>query len=158
MSDFDALPDINQTTIPEILPPQEVRIQDIVALGNQLTELSSQIELMEEQVKERKALVKRIAETMLPDLMGQIGLTEFSLTGGRKIKIKPDIYCSAPEARMEQITAWLNERNMSAIIKTKPSIHPSTLKSFVKERLAEDPQFPRELFGVSEVQKAVISG
>lgn len=158
MSDFDQLPDINQTTIPEILPPQEVRIKDIVNLANQLDTIQNQIDDAEEELKWLNEKKKRIGETMLPDLMGQIGLTEFSLTSGRKVKIKPDIYCSAPEARMEQITAWLNERNMGAIIKTKPSIHPSTLKSFVKERLAEDPQFPRELFGVSEVQKAVISG
>jgi hypothetical protein len=158
MSDFDPTPDINQTVIPEVLPPQEVKIQDIVSLAGTLDRVLTDIDNLENQLKSKQELKKRISETLLPDLMGQIGLTEFALTGGRKVKIKPDIYCSAPEARMEQITAWLIERNMASIIKTRPSIHPSTLKSFVKERLVDDPQFPRELFGVSEVQKAVISG
>lgn len=155
--DFDALPNPGQQVMPEITPPQEVKIQDILLLAKSLEETIEEIEKKEQDLKKLEERKKRISEVLLPDIMGQIGMTEFRMTSGRKIRIKPDIYASAPEARMERIVAWLTERNMASIVKTKPSIHPSTLKSFVKEQLAADPQFPRELFGVHEVQKAVIS-
>lgn len=155
---MNPLPNPNQLTMEPILPAQEVRLADIVALGKALNDVTNEIDKLKEKLKEREAVKKRIAEILLPDIMGQIGLTELRLTSGQKVIIKDDIYTSAPEAKMDEITAWLNARNMGSIVKTKPSIHPSTLKSFVKEQLALDPEFPRELFGVHEVQKATISG
>jgi hypothetical protein len=141
-----------------ILPAQEVRLSDIITLADTLDRVLTDIDNLKASLAEKEIAKKRISETLLPDIMGQIGVTEIKLTGGRKVVIKDDIYTSAPEAKIEAITEWLNARNMGSIIKTKPSIHHSTLKAFVKEQLAVDPEFPRELFGVHEVQKATISG
>jgi len=38
----------------------------------------------------------------------------------------------------------------------KAAVHPSTLTSFVKERLAEGDDFPLELFGVHRQRSSVI--
>lgn len=157
-ADFDALPDPTQQVLPGVIQPQEVRIQDILDLAKVLEDLIEEEARLDAELSRIKERRKIVSEKLLPDAMSQIGMTEFRMANGKRVLIKPDVYCSAPEARMTAITAWLTEHNMASIIKTKPSIHPSTLKAFVKERLAEDPQFPRELFGVHEVQKAAISG
>lgn len=122
--------------------------------------------------------IKRTEETLIPDIMQSIGITEFKTPSGAHVKLKTDVFANISKEREAQAFAYLREKNMTGIIKSKievdaayedtleendvtfvkkESVHPSTLKSFVKERLEADPQFPRELFGVHEAVKAVLT-
>ncbi len=172
-----------QTTHPAVLPAQDDRLTAIVELAKQMVALTTRIQNGEALLKQLKEQLKLIAEGHLPELMGQIGLSELSLTDGQKIKIRPEFYGSVAQNRMDQAVAWLEEHNMAGIVKkdytldasalsqeelnaaierlpiaVKRTIHPSTLRSFVKERFeANDPDFPRELFAASQVNRAVLS-
>lgn len=167
---------------------RENPLDTIVALCQMLASLEDEIAAMEEQMKEKQARIKDLSTRQIPDLMSSIRLTELRLTDGRKIAIRPDILASVSKERMPQVLAWLQAHNAQAIAKQKlmvdindlteperaaltqavenlgarptidASIHPSTLRSFVKEQLEQGtPDFPRELFGVHEGSKAVIT-
>lgn len=165
---------------------RENPLDTIVALCQALARLEDEVAAMEEQMKEKQQRIKDLSTRQIPDLMSSIRLTELRLMDGRKIAIKPDILASVSKERMPQVLAWLRAHNAQAIAKEKlsvqprndddlahaqrvlvangldfvidASIHPSTLRSFVKEQLEQGtPDFPRELFGVHEGSKAVIT-
>jgi uncharacterized protein YicC (UPF0701 family) len=132
--------------------------------------------------------IDQLAKRLIPDLMQAVNLTEIRLTDGRKVCIKPDILANVSKDRMPEVLNWLREHNAQAIAKRKlvvdindmsqeaaasiqrlaeelgsagmveASIHPSTLRAFVKEQIEQEtPDFPRVLFGVYEGSKAVIT-
>ena len=172
------LPDPNQTTIEDIVPQQDASLRDLVKLCEALGEFEDQAARLADELAQKQSAVKRLGERIIPDLMEQMGLTSLNLTNGKKIEIKPVVFASVSKDRMERVKAWLTEHNFQAIIKNQltvdesnkqkmeqagieftenPSIHSSTLRAFVKERLEEDPDnFPKELFAVTEGKRAVI--
>lgn len=174
-----------QLTMEPILPQQSDTLHQIIQLANELRTTSEEADALAIDLKKKQERLKQLAEDHLPLLMTSVGLTELALVGGGKIKIKPDYYGSVAQTRMDQAFDWLTQRNMAGIVKTefkieaseiskeeiakieeetgfpittKRTIHPATLKSFVKERMeANDPEFPKELFAASMVQKAVLT-
>jgi hypothetical protein len=170
-------PDLDQMVIPEVLPPQPDNLATIVTLSKQLVLLQEQKEQQAETLAATDKAIKDLAEKQLPDLMTACGLTELNLTSGEKILVKPEYYANISKDRADAAYRWLREHNMGGILKEKivvelenqtalaeanipfvvdATIHPSTLKSFVKERVESGEEFPRELFGVHVVDKAVI--
>lgn len=169
-----------QTTIESIVPRQDSRLADLIALANQMDALEQSIAALETQLKVSKDTLKTVSESHLPAMMAEIGLTELTLIGGKKIRIKPEYYGSVAQERMEAAVEWLRARNMGGIVTNeikveyspdtlealqeqgfevslKRSIHPSRLRAFVRERIeANDQDFPKELFAASQVNRAVL--
>ncbi len=167
---------------------RENPLDTLVALCKYLAEFEDKKGKLEEELKYVEQRIKDLSTRSIPDLMQAINLTELRLTDGRKIAVRPDIMASVSKERMPQVLAWLHAHNAQAIAKQKlmvdindlpqaaviamedaaralgarptidASIHPSTLRAFVKEQLEQGtPDFPRELFGVHEGSKAVIT-
>lgn len=108
----------------------------------------------------------------------------FTMRDGRRLELKRDVKASIPEKSREAAMRWLRENDFGGIIKTqvvanfdrgdndrakeivdrvaadhddvqmKEVVHPSTLKSFVKERMASGDNFPWETFGAHPFMKA----
>lgn len=176
--DLEAMPlPGEQLVMPRIIPPQDDRLATILQMAKTLGELEDQRALKSQELEVLEQRIKDLSERQLPDTMGSIGLTELRLANGDVISIKEDIYASVPKARSAQAFQWLREHNMGGVIKTenivdeshfvrlreagipfetKESIHPSTLKALVREQLeGNNANFPRELFGVHVVNRAV---
>jgi hypothetical protein len=141
-----------------------------------LAELESQADMLNKRLKE-------ILEKQLPMIFADLHIDKLTLKSGRTITIKDQYFASAPQARINQIYDWLKERNMEAIVddhcvlpgdmsgflvshgimnfERSRKIHPQRLLAFVREQLTSEaeqnnPTFPRELFGVSQVQRATV--
>lgn len=166
-----------QLEIPEAVPQGNEALRVVIALANKLVELRDDIEARQAELKKKEEEAENIANRLIPDLLEALGLSELTLTDGRKIKLGTVYYASVPKARMAAVHAWLLERNMAGIVKEKvivdpdykerlvaatvpfevdASIHPSTLRAFVKERIEANEPLPQELFGVSVVKQAVV--
>lgn len=140
------------------------------------------LEVAERVHKEAKDRSEDLALRLIPAVMADLGLKEIRMADGRTLSIKPEYYGSVAQTRMPAAVAWLEARNMDGIVKKelvisdwdqeqlealravdvefnlKQTIHPSTLRSFVRERLElNDPDFPKELFAASVVNRAVLS-
>lgn len=133
---------------------------------------------LEKQLEKAKEVYKDLAERQVPELMDSIGIQEFKTKSGLKIKIQETIRASISVANQERAFAWLRAGGYGALIKRnvsvqfgkgqdeaagllieeleakslsvddKSSVHPSTLSSFVKEKLTAGEEMPTDLLGV----------
>jgi hypothetical protein len=161
-------------------------LKRVVALAKLMTEQQGLVEQLEQQLKEAKEEFARTEREDLPLLMNELGLTELKLEDGWVVRIAEDVTCGIPEAKRADAHAWLNEHGFGGLIKTQvaiafergehdkavaaakalgkkypttalnESVHPATLKSFVKEQLAEGAALPLELFSVHPFNKATL--
>lgn len=169
--------DEQQLVLERVIPQSEDTLSVITSLALRLTKLRAQYEEEAAALEQTGSLIKEIAQMRLPDLMNSVGLGELTLRDGTKIMKRPEYFANISKERAERAYAWLRERNMGGVIKTKylvdkeqiealkannvpytqeDSIHASTLKAFIKERIEADPQFPRELFGVHIQDQVVV--
>ena len=114
------------------------------------------------------------------------GMSMFALDSGEQIKIKKDLYCSVPKEGFPAVEEWLRARGFEGIIKHQimmqfgkgeddaairaaeilieagysptdsKTIHPQTLKAFIKEQLGQGVDIPLKTFGAHEVTKTQI--
>lgn len=158
---------------------QDNPLTTLVTLCSTMAEMERKKSALTEELELLNERIKDVSTRAIPDLMSSLNLTELRLTDGSKIAVKPDILASVSKERMPAVLAWLHQNNAQSIAKEQlivspdlserlaeadvpyertASIHPSTLRAFVKEHLEQGtPDFPRELFGVHEGSKAVIT-
>lgn len=152
--------------------------QEIARLVERAQELMRQIKDAEQQVSDYKALLREVTEGTLPDLMTEIGITEMKLEDGTVLTLSEDVQAGISEVNRSAAHQWLVAHGFGALIKTSvkvefgagdrdeavsladelaadheavqldEKVHPQTLKSFVRERLAAGEQIPMDLFSV----------
>jgi len=166
----------------------DVKVKAIASLAQQQLEYEKTIEDMGVKLKDITKKWRKIQEEDLPTAMAEAGVMEFTLATGEKISVKPDIYPTIPKPKTLLAYSWLRDHGHGSLIKNnvtvqfgkgedekaivllnqlteggyqpvqKESVHPGTLKSFVKEQMADPDteELPEDLFTVFEVKKAVI--
>lgn len=136
------------------------------------------IENLEFQLEQKREQYKKITEDDMPALMDEIGVSSVTLTNGQRIVIDTSLHCSIAAAAKEEAHKWLREHKHGDLIKNevnikfgmnednlvgeikgkveelglkydqKESVHPMSLKSFVKEQMKLGIQLPQDLFGI----------
>lgn len=163
----------------------ENTIERLTQLANQAGLLEAKItEISKALAEEQEELVK-IKRVLMPNIMEELQMAEFKMVDGRVISIDPKVNASIKEQDRPAAFDWLEKNNYDGIIKTKVnaefgkgemadaikaqqalhdagfmaaldrSIHPMTLTSFVKERLAAGDTLPAAI-GVFEFKEAKI--
>jgi hypothetical protein len=174
-------PNPNQTTIPEVIPPREDKLQALLELYAMLKTSEETVATAETSLKQAKELNEDLALRLIPAVMADLGLSEIRMADGRTLTIGQQYFGSVAQTRMPAAVEWLAAHGMDGIVKReilvdydpevlaqleslgmgpslKQTIHPSTLRAFVQERLEQnDPNFPKELFAASVVNRAFLS-
>lgn len=162
-------------------------LQRAVQLAELLLELRNKVEDLEKQLDAAKKDMRRVEQEDLPDLMQELGLETFKLKSGESVEVKPEVDCSITEDRRAKAHEWLSANGFGGLIKTEvvvtfgkgehdeaegfakevaekgkqpalvERVHPSTLKSFVKEQMAAGRPVPFDLFGVHPFNKVKIT-
>ena len=150
--------------------------KSLSTLVRQLRKVEDQIEDAENHVKMLKAEKHKLSIDTIPALMDEMGMERLDVDGV-VVNRKMIVHASIPVARREEAYAWLRENKCDDIIKNviscsfgkgqdnlagdviglletkgfhpeqKTSIHPSTLKAFVKERITDGKQIDLDMFG-----------
>lgn len=171
-SNFDETPVAN-----EQLAQLDRHVREVQELEAQATRLASDLKRVQEQLSE-------LQWRKVPDLMKEIGLTEFKHTSGLRIKIKEHITASITEERKAEAHAWLEDNGHAGLLKRTVAVqflkdqqeeaeklvgdlsktygavtqdvkvHPSSLKAWVKGLLKEGSPLPLDLFGVVQRNQA----
>lgn len=148
-------------------------IQRAVQLAELLLEARKKVDKLESELTTAKADVRRIEQEDLPELMQELGLETFRLKTGETIEVKLDVECGISEERRAAAHKWLTDNGFSGLIKTEvvvgfgrgehdaalefagkvggtavERVHPSTLKSFIKEQMEAGNAIPFDLFGI----------
>ena len=162
-------------------------LQRALQLAELLVQLRAKVEGLETLIIAAKAEVRRVEQEDLRDLMQELGLETFKLKTGETIEIKPEVDCSISEERRRAAHSWLVDKGFGGLIKTEvivafergqhgaaeefatecaekgkqpnliERVHPSTLKSFIKEQMAAGNAIPFDLFGVHPYSKVKIT-
>ena len=161
-------------------------LKSIVRLAEQLVQQKDELEEAEQRVKDLKKLYLAIEREDLPAAMMEAGLQELKLSDGSLIRIVEDLDTRLTAETKPHALQWLNENGFGGLIKTFVSVkfgrgdhdtamaardalaenyeevelnedvHHSTLKAFVKERMAAGDSVPMDLFNVYPYNKAII--
>jgi hypothetical protein len=147
-------------------------------LAQKQLDLEKEIIEMEENLGARKKDLRLLTEYELPSLMDEIQMGTIGLVDGTTIEVKTVYQASISKANQVQAFEWLRENNQGDLIKNqlvvefgmgqdeqaeeiktllqqkdlsptqKMSVHPSTLKAFVKTQLEGGRNLPHDLLGV----------
>ena len=158
----------------------------VSSLAQKQLDLANEVSGLEDMLKAKKEELRLTQEQELPDAMSAAGLTQITLSSGEKISINEFYSAYISKANQQQAYQWLLDNGHEGIIKNevslkfnrgesdivdetvlalksrglapevKQSIHPSTLKAFVKEQLTTGNDIPTEPFGVYIGTKAII--
>jgi hypothetical protein len=161
-------------------------LQIVSSLAEKQLQIEEQVAELETNLELAKEALKKVSELDLPSAMAEIGMTAFTLTSGRKIVLKTDVYASIPKDNTQRAFAWLREHEFGSLIKNvisaefgkgedalaieaatvlaeagfkptqKESVHPMTLKAFINEQLKEGKEIPLDYFGAFIVTKSKV--
>ena len=140
--------------------------------------LEEDIRQLEEQLKVKKQAVNKLSSEIIPAKMSELGLESLTLTDGSCIKVNQLIQASIPVKYRPEAFKWLRDNGHGDLIKNeisasfgkgedsianefidkvkslgyeplqKLSVHPMTLKAFVREQITGGSELPMEKFGV----------
>ena len=161
-------------------------LANVSSLAQKQINLTNEVSQIEDMLKAKKEELRLVQEQELPDALSEVGLTQIVLSSGEKISLSEFYSAHISKANQQQAYQWLIENGHEGIIKNevslkfnrgesdivdetvlalksrglspevKQSIHPSTLKAFVKEQLTTGNDIPTEPFGVYIGSKAII--
>jgi|TARA_R110000787_G_scaffold81501_2_gene176687 hypothetical protein len=155
-------------------------------LANKQLKLATELKQLEVDLKSKKEELRLTSEQELPDAMQAAGLTQIVLSTGEKISINEFYNAHISKANQETAYKWLIKNGHAGLIKNevllkfdrgedekveqtvsalqarglspnlRQSVHPSTLKAFVKEQFTSGNDIPTEPFGIYIGTKAII--
>ena len=158
----------------------------VAALAKRAKVLEREIDDLEKSLNERKEQQRKLLEESIPNMLGELGMKDFTMSDGSKITVKPFYSASIKEENRAQAYEWLRDNGHDDIIKNTVSvrfgrgedelcdtllnllreqnypveqaqkIEPQTLKAWVREQVERGNAIPTELFGLYVGQKATI--
>ena len=158
----------------------------VSALANKQLQLATEVAELEANLKAKKEELRLTSEQELPDAMQAAGLTQIKLNSGENISINEFYNAHISKANQEKAYEWLTANGHEGLIKNevllkfgreesevvnetvyalqarglspqvRQSVHPSTLKAFVKEQFTSGNDIPTEPFGIYIGTKATI--
>ena len=96
-----------------------------------------------------------ITKTAIPEKFAEDGIKNINVEGIGRVQLRADIYASVKSGAKEKAYAWLSDIGSSDLI--QPTVPPSTLKAFLKNRMKAGEDIPEELFNVNAFQQASIT-
>ena len=161
---------------------------DITNSCNKLLETQKKIEATEEELKKLKDVETTLSEQTIPNLMQQAGIELIKLDNKVTVEVKPFYSAKIPASKSEEAFQWLRDRGHGDLIKNqvslefgmkqdneakslvedlkakglpvkqKTSVHPSSLRAFVKEQIEDHGKdVPADLFGTYFANKTKIT-
>jgi hypothetical protein len=161
---------------------------DIANSCNKLLETQKKILTTEGELKKLKEVETTLSEQTIPNLMQQAGISMLKLADGSSVEVKPFYSARIPASKSEEAFNWLRDNGHGDMIKNqvslefgmrqdneakalveelkqkglavqqKTSVHPSTLRGFVREQIQDlGKDVPSELFGTYVANKTKIT-
>lgn len=161
-------------------------IASVGQLARDQIRLEKELEEAEEDLKKAKEALAKVKDVELPNALKKFGLSEIKLTDGSSVTIKEEIYTGITEQNQAAAFDWLTKTGNEGLIKNevkstfgkgqeqaakeyvtlltdrgfsftnKKSVHPMTLKSFVKHRLEAGEEVPVDIFSLHVKKVATV--
>jgi len=177
-----------EKTLSSVKTLDNAGLDTVAGLARKIKYQQDKVERLDRELKDEKQALLKLTDEDLPSTMADLGLSKFSLDDGSTVEVKPTYGASILVKDRPAAYEWLRENGFDDIIKNviscqfgrgeddqasafhafasqqgypadqNESIHASTLKAFVKERIETGEDFPHTLFGAYVGQRAIIRG
>ncbi len=161
-----------------IAVPKDEDLLTISQLAHEQLRLEDEVEQAEERLKDLKDQLRAIERGKLPEALAKFRLTKFEIEGGGEVSVKDDVYAGITVENQPKAFAWLERSGNDDLIKNeislnfgkgqdaesqalvdtlteqgysfqrKRSVHPQTLKAFVRHALEEGVAIPFDTFSI----------
>ena len=168
-------------------PITDQELSSVSEMVKMLMQLDEQIEKTEKSLSDLNATKLKYQTELIPASLEQMGLTQLRLTNGAEVTVDPFYAASISEENRPAAHDWLRKNGFAALIKReikclfgkgedekaaailaqlriqganpvdKQSVHPQTLKAFVKEQITAGKALPTDLLGVFVGKRAKIT-
>ena len=158
--------------------PDDSDLSTVSGLVDEQLRLEADVEKLENQLKVTKEALANVQKVRLPEALAKFNLSEMKLVDGTVVTVKDNVRAGITEEHHDAAFAWLTDSGHDDIIKNqvdltfgkgqddeakqlmdllndrgysyqnKRSVHPSTLKAFVKNCLEDGVAIPFDLFSV----------
>lgn len=162
------------------------KLKNVASIARQIRDEEEYIASLDKDLKKAKKNLLKLTDEELPTLLQEMGLSEFKLDDGSQVTIKQTYGASILVDNRPTAYQWLRDNGFGDLIKNivscefgmgedqkaedfrdtasrkgfqveqDTSVHPQTLKAFVKERCEKGEEFPMELFGAFIGHRAII--
>jgi len=162
------------------------KLKNVASIARQIRDEEEYIASLDKDLKKAKKNLLKLTDEELPTLLQEMGLSEFKLDDGSQVTIKQTYGASILVDNRPTAYQWLRDNGFGDLIKNivscefgmgedqkaddfrdtasrkgfqveqNTSVHPQTLKAFVKERCEKGEEFPMELFGAFIGHRAII--
>jgi len=165
----------------------EISLKTLTDKANKMVELEQLVEEKQASLKSTQKELKTLSEEDIPALLSEVGLSEITLTNGKKISTSAYYYGRITEHNQQEAFEWLQDNGHGDIIKNvvsvsfgrdedvnaekllsnlqdngyttngKKWVEPMTLKAFIREQVESGNDLPLETFNVYVGQKTRIN-
>lgn len=162
-------------------------LKKISLLASKQMQLEDLIESSEAELKDLRRQLEEISSQQLPDALAAVGMEEFKLVNGGKVKVKPFYSASIKEEDRPKALEWLRKHGFASLIRHSidvdfapgedakalklrqalekgknhftegETVHAQTLKAFIREQVENGVKIPMKLFGAFVGRKASIT-
>ena len=162
------------------------KLKNVASIARQIRDEEEYIASLDKDLKKAKKNLLKLTDEEFPTLLQEMGLSEFKLDDGSQVTIKQTYGASILVDNRPTAYQWLRDNGFGDLIKNivscefgmgedqkaddfrdtasrkgfqveqNTSVHPQTLKAFVKERCEKGEEFPMELFGAFIGHRAII--
>jgi hypothetical protein len=168
-------------------PVSDDALQGISELAEEQLRIENEIITKNLELEKLNEQLSRYRDTLIPDAMSAVGMSSFKLKDGTSVVVNPFYSASIPADRAKEAFKWLRDNQFGELIKhvigvtfgkgddelaktvaskltelkvpfvDKESVHPQTLKAFVRERTEKGEDLPKALLGVYIGNRAKIT-
>lgn len=97
--------------------PKTDRLSDLGVLAGALENWDHIVADLEQQLENAKSHRDEIAQEKIPELMEEIGMEEFKMASGRKIKVRQRVFASFHDGQKGEALAWLDSHGHGGLVK-----------------------------------------
>lgn len=160
--------------------PGDARLKGVAKMVNDLIAYDTKIAEHELALSQLVGARRILSEENIPAAMAELGLQSVQLSNGDKVSVVKTLFASISADARPEAHAWLREHGHGDLIKTEvkanfgrgeekkaakaaeairklgvdpsanESVHPQTLKAWVREQMAVGAPIPSELFGIRD--------
>lgn len=164
-----------------------ITLADIHKLVEKLDEAQRTLADIEATFNDAKEVVRELSEETIPHALESLGLDEIKTASGLKVTVRETVHARLSHETKAEAIQWLDENGHAGLVKRKvqidfdreeaeaamalleelqgrfpavysdQTVHPSTLRAFVKGLVEDGEEFPRELFGTYIKKQAKVS-
>lgn len=118
-----------------------------------MKEYAGKKEQLENELKVVNAWYDVLRMEIIPEKMDNDGVENIKFDGIGRVSLTADMFVAVSDK--SGLFEWLNEENLGDLI--QPTVNSSTLKAFVKRRMADGKEVPAEFLRVTPFTRASIT-